>query len=58
LKVPGHRLRHVPAGFNNIDLKTKVYPGDIKGRIRQSFKRHANVDADSGDRDRDVRHQT
>lgn len=31
---------------NNIDIKAKVYPGDVKGRIRQSFKRHANLDAD------------
>jgi osmotically-inducible protein OsmY len=31
---------------NNIDVRTTVYPGDVKGRIRQSFKRHANLDAD------------
>lgn len=31
---------------NNIDISATVYPGDVKGRIRQSFKRHANLDAD------------
>jgi osmotically-inducible protein OsmY len=32
--------------INNVDIKAKIYPGDVKGRIRQSFKRHANLDAD------------
>jgi len=31
---------------NNIEIKARVYAGDVKGRIRQSFKRHANLDAD------------
>jgi osmotically-inducible protein OsmY len=36
----------VRAVRNHIELKTKVYAGDIRGKIRQSFKRHADTDAD------------
>jgi len=31
---------------NHIEIKSKVYAGDIRGKIRQTFKRHADVDAD------------
>jgi osmotically-inducible protein OsmY len=31
---------------NHIDVRPKVYAGEIRGKIRQSFKRHADVDAD------------
>lgn len=31
---------------NRIEIKPKVYAGDIRGKIHQSFKRHADVDAD------------
>jgi osmotically-inducible protein OsmY len=32
---------------NHIEVKNKVYAGDIRGKIRQSFKRHADKDADN-----------
>jgi osmotically-inducible protein OsmY len=31
---------------NHIEIKPKVYAGDIRGKIRQTFERHADVDAD------------
>ena len=31
---------------NRIEITPKVYAGDIRGKIRQTFKRHADVDAD------------
>jgi osmotically-inducible protein OsmY len=31
---------------NHIEIKTKVHAGDIRGKIHQSFKRHADKDAD------------
>lgn len=31
---------------NDIEIKVQAHAGDVKGRIRQSFKRHANLDAD------------
>jgi osmotically-inducible protein OsmY len=36
----------VRAVRNHIEIKSKVYAGDIRGKIRQSFKRHADTDAD------------
>jgi osmotically-inducible protein OsmY len=36
----------VRAVRNHIEIKTKVYAGDIRGKIRQRFKRHADTDAD------------
>ncbi|HKQ12686.1 MAG TPA: BON domain-containing protein [Steroidobacteraceae bacterium] len=36
----------VRAVRNHIEIKTKIYAGDIRGKIRQSFKRHADTDAD------------
>jgi osmotically-inducible protein OsmY len=31
---------------NHIQIKAKAYAGDVRGKIRKSFERHANVDAD------------
>ena len=31
---------------NHIEIKPTVHAGDIRGKIRQTFKRHADVDAD------------
>jgi osmotically-inducible protein OsmY len=42
-------VRHlwgVRAVRNHIAIKAKVYAGDIRGKIHQSFKRHADKDAD------------
>lgn len=42
-------VRHlwgVRAVRNHIEIKAKVYAGDIRGKIHQSFKRHADKDAD------------
>jgi osmotically-inducible protein OsmY len=36
----------VRAVRNHIEIKTKVHAGDIRGKIHQSFKRHADKDAD------------
>jgi osmotically-inducible protein OsmY len=36
----------VRAVRNHIEIKPKVHAGDIRGKIRQTFKRHADVDAD------------
>jgi osmotically-inducible protein OsmY len=42
-------VRHlwgVRAVRNHIEIKAKVHAGDIRGKIHQSFKRHADKDAD------------
>jgi osmotically-inducible protein OsmY len=42
-------LRHlwgVRSIHNAIEIKTAVVPADIKGKIHQTFKRHADLDAD------------
>lgn len=31
---------------NHVEIKAKIHAGDIKGKIRQTFKRHADIDAD------------
>lgn len=30
---------------NHLDIRPAVHAGEIRGKIRQSFKRHADVDA-------------
>lgn len=32
---------------NHIEIKPRAYAGDIRGQIRQTFKRHVDVDADN-----------
>lgn len=42
-------LRHLPGikGItDNVIITPRVYEGDIRGRIKQAFKRHASIDAD------------
>jgi osmotically-inducible protein OsmY len=36
----------VRAVRNHIEIKTQAHAGDVRGKIRQSFKRHAATDAD------------